>query len=94
MIIAWMESRPCLRIHVFWEGFHGVTHKYYMNFKSVRNANLWHINSEICEQFNAFIQCIKYTGTHVTQGHFCFFFAIHDFIMAAKENENIYQNMK
>lgn len=58
----------------FWEDiFHGVSHKCYLNYKSVRIANLRHVNSEICEQFNAFIQCIKYTATHLSQSHFCFF---------------------
>ena len=31
------------------------------------------INTEICEQFNGFLQCIKYTGSHLSQEHFMFF---------------------
>ena len=31
------------------------------------------INSEICEQFNSYLQCIKCTGSHLSQSHFMFF---------------------
>ena len=31
------------------------------------------VNSEICEQFNSYLQCIKYTATHLTQSHFMLF---------------------
>ena len=64
----------------FWHDiFHGYTHKCAKSFNSSRLTNLLMVNSEICEQFNSFIQCIQYTGTHLTQSHFCFFmqFFIH-----------------
>ena len=58
----------------FWHDvFHGVTHVCGDNFKSRRLDHFVGINTEICEQFNSFIQCIKYTGTHLSQSHFCFF---------------------
>ena len=31
------------------------------------------VNNEICEELNAYLQCIKYTGTHLSQAHFVFF---------------------
>ena len=31
------------------------------------------VNTEICEQFNGFLQCIKYTSSHLSQEHFMFF---------------------
>ena len=31
------------------------------------------INLEICEQFNSYLQCVKYTGSHLSQSHFMFF---------------------
>lgn len=58
----------------FWHDlFHGFRHKCGSNYKSSRILALQGLNTEICEQFNAFIQCIKYTATHLTQAHFCFF---------------------
>lgn len=58
----------------FWHDvFHGVSHVCGDNFKSRRIANFTGFNTEICEQFNSFLQCIKYTGTHMSQAHFCFF---------------------
>jgi hypothetical protein len=53
--------------------FHGVNHTCGKNFKCRRLATFSGYNTEICEQFNSFIQCIKYTGTHLSQSHFCFF---------------------
>jgi hypothetical protein len=58
----------------FWHDvFHSFAHKCGPNFKSQRIPSLQGVDSEICEQFNAYIQCIKFTGTHLTQSHFCFF---------------------
>ncbi|WAR10663.1 hypothetical protein MAR_035739 [Mya arenaria] len=38
------------------------------------------VNSEICEQFNSFIQILKKSARQMTQSHFCFYlqFFIHD----------------
>ena len=58
----------------FWHDiFHGFNHKCPYVYRSNRIRSLNLVNSEICEQFNAFIQCIKYTGSHLNQSHFCFF---------------------
>ena len=32
-----------------------------------------HVKSEICEQVNAYLQCIEYTGSHLSQEYFVFF---------------------
>ena len=58
----------------FWHDlFHGVTHKCAGNFKSQRVCGLDGINSEICEQWNSLLQCIKYTASHLSQAHMMFF---------------------
>jgi Kyakuja-Dileera-Zisupton transposase len=58
----------------FWHDiFHGYSHKCSKSFCSTRIRSLRHMNSEICEQFNAYIQCIKYTASHLSQSHFTFF---------------------
>ena len=58
----------------FWHDlFHGITHKCGKCFKSSRVCGMVGINSEICEQFNSYLQCIKYTGSHLSQSHFMFF---------------------
>ena len=58
----------------FWHDlFHGIPHKCGKAFKSSRVSSLTGINSEICEQFNSYLQCIKYTGSHLSQPHSMFF---------------------
>ena len=58
----------------FWHDlFHSIGHKCGLNFKSGRIHGLAGINSEICEQVNSFLQCIKYTGSHLSQENFIFF---------------------
>lgn len=75
----------------FWHDvFHGVTHVCGKNFKSRRIPGLISFNTEICEQFNSFLQCIKYTGTHMSQPHFCFFVQFMIYIWNTKKTE-IYQ---
>ena len=65
----------------FWHDlFHSITHKCGKCFKSSRICGLVGINSEICEQFNSYMQCIKYTGTHLSHVSlyvFCTVFYIH-----------------
>lgn len=55
----------------FHDCFHGFAHKCAKTFRSARLPSL-QVNSEICEQFNSRLQCIKYTGTHLSQGRFVF----------------------
>ena len=58
----------------FWHDlFHSFTHTGGKCFKSSRICGLVGVNSEICEQFNSYLQCIKYTGSHLSQFHFIFF---------------------
>ena len=58
----------------FWHDlFHGIQHKCGEIFKSTRVSGFKGVNSEICEQFNSYLQCIKYTGSHLSQPHFMFF---------------------
>jgi hypothetical protein len=58
----------------FWHDiFHRFSHKCSKSFCSSRIMSLHHINSEICEQFNSYLQCIKYTASHLQQSHFTFF---------------------
>ena len=59
-------------VRFFQDLFHGVTHKCGYSFDFGRLSDLQFINSECCEQFNAYIQCIKYTATHLSQPHFIF----------------------
>ena len=53
--------------------FHGCNHTCVPCFKSTRVQGLSHINSEICEQFNSYLQSIKFTGSHLSQTHFMLF---------------------
>ena len=58
----------------FWHDlFHFIGHMCGVNFKSGRVLEVEYVNTEICEQVNSFLQCIKYTGTHLSQNHFTFF---------------------
>jgi hypothetical protein len=50
--------------------FHSFTHVCGDVFKSTRVQGLEGVNTEICEQFNAFLQCIKYTASKMIQSHF------------------------
>ena len=57
----------------FWHDlFHSIGHVCGINFKSGHVRGLEGVNTEICEQWNSFLQCIKYTGSHLTQDHFSF----------------------
>ena len=58
----------------FWHDlFHSIGHVCGCNYKSRRVMGLEALNTEICEQVNSFLQCIKYTGSHLSQDHFCLF---------------------
>ena len=58
----------------FWHDlFHAIGHLCGINFKSGRVLGLEGVNTEICEQVNSFLQCIKFTGAHLSQDHFTFF---------------------
>ena len=56
----------------FWHDlFHSFVHLCGKMFRS-RRLPFLNVNSEIAEQYNSFIQCIKYTGSHLSQSKFCF----------------------
>jgi hypothetical protein len=58
----------------FWHDlFHSVGHVCGDNFKSGRVEGLLGLNTEICEQVNSYLQCIKYTASHLSQAHMVFF---------------------
>ena len=58
----------------FWHDiFHSITHLCGDGFKSERVIGLQGINTEVCEQFNSFLQCIKFTASHLSQVHFMLF---------------------
>ena len=58
----------------FWHDvFHGLSHKCPFVYSFKRMGDSLNVNTEICEQFNSYIQCIKFTGSHLSQSHFCFF---------------------
>ena len=58
----------------FWHDlFHSIRHLCGCNYKSRRVLGLEALNTEICEQVNSFLQCIKYTGSHLSHDYFCFF---------------------
>ena len=66
-------------VSMYHDIFHGFSHKCSFCYKSSRIRSLSNVNSEICEQFNSYLQSLKYTATHLTQQKFCFFiqFFIH-----------------
>ena len=75
----------------FWHDlFHAITHLCGNNYKSGRVNSLDGINSEICEQTNSYLQCIKFTCSHLSQNHMVLFFQFFLFLMN-KEKTNKFQ---
>jgi len=61
----------CVR---FWHDlFHGINHICGDCFKSQRVLGLSDTDTEVCEQFNSYLQCIKYTASHFGQANFMLF---------------------
>ena len=60
-------------VRFFHDIFHGFTHKCSCAFRSSRLQGFESVNSEICEQFNSFLQNIKKSARQMTQEHFCFY---------------------
>ena len=66
----------------FWHDlFHFMGHLCGINFKSGRILGQEGVNTEICEQVNSFLQCIQYTGPHLSQDHFTFFLQFFLYLM-------------
>jgi hypothetical protein len=58
----------------FWHDlFHGFPHNCGEGFKSQRVPQLRGLNTEQAEQFNSYLQCVKYTANHLSQVHSMFF---------------------
>ena len=55
----------------FHDVFHSYNHKCAKTYRSRRVSHL-KVNSEICEQFNAKLQSLKYVGSHMRQDRFMF----------------------
>lgn len=73
----------------FWHDiFHGYTHKCSAAYNSSRIPSLSRLNTEICEQFNAYLQCIKYTASHLSQSHFVFFVQFFMFLWNEQKTTN------
>ena len=72
-----LNRKPELFKHTqFWHDlFHLIGNVCGINFKSGRVLGLKGVHSEICEQVNSYLQCIKYTPTHLSQEHFAFLFS-------------------
>ena len=58
-----------LSTRFFHDIFHGFPHKCGNCFKAHRVCGLAGLDTEICEQFNSYLGCIKYTGSHLSQEH-------------------------
>ena len=58
-----------------------------INFKSTKVEGLDGVNSEICEQVNSYLQCIKYTGSHLSQEHFVFFLQFFLYLLNKEKTE-------
>lgn len=74
------ESGYYKNVRFFHDVFHSYAHKCSYAFKSRRLQGFESVNSEICEQFNSFIQCIKKSARQMNQSHFCFYlqFFLHE----------------
>ena len=58
------------RVQLFHDIFHGYARKCSCAYRLSRLQGFGFINSEICEQFNAFIQCIKSSARQMSREHF------------------------
>ena len=78
----------------FWHDlFHLVGHVCGINFKSGRVLGLKGVNTEICEQVNSYLQCIKYTATHLSQEHFTFFVQFFLYLMNKEKTKNFHRQV-
>ena len=81
------ESGYYKDVRFFHDIFHGYTHKCSCAFRSSRLQGFESVNSEICEQFNSFLQNIKKSARQMTQEHFCFYlqFFLHQWNIRKKD---------
>lgn len=86
----WRNCRFCHDI------FHGFSHKCPFVYTSKRIPSLdAGVNTEICEQFNSYIQKIKYSARAMSQSHFMFYlqFFIHKWNQEKEKTFQAEQNM-
>ena len=77
----------------FWHDlFHSVGHVCGDNFKFCHVEGLEGLNTEICEQVNAYLQCIKYTGAHLSQEGFMFFTQFFLYLLNQKKIKKFRKN--
>ena len=67
------ESGYYQDVNFFHDIFHGYSHHCSETHDTKRLDGIQKANTEICEQFNSFLQCIKYTSKQMRQDHFVFF---------------------
>ena len=85
-----LNRDPELFKHIqFWHDlFYLVGHVCGINFKSGTVLGLKGVNSEICGQVNSYLQCFKYTATHLSQEHFAFFGQFFLYLMNKDKTRN------
>ena len=88
------ESGYYKSVRFFHDIFHGFGHKCSCAYKSSRLQDFESVNSEICEQFNAFIQCIKPSAQQMNQEHFCFYLQFFLDIWNEKKEEKFLKRLK
>ena len=75
-------------MRVWHDLFHGFNHTCMPVFNSKRVEGL-ELNSEICEQFNAYLQSIKFTGSHLSQPNFMLFSQFMIFLWNREKTERV-----
>lgn len=58
------------RCHIHHDVFHSVNHTCPECYKSHRFIQLRAYNTEICEQFNSYLNVVKFTASHLTMSHY------------------------
>ena len=77
----------------FWHDlFHSVGDVCGENFKSKCVQGLEGLNTEICEEVNSYLQCIKYTGAHLSKEKVMFFTQFFLYPLNKKKTRNFKRN--
>jgi len=77
----------------FHDIFHGFSHKCGSCFRCERLVGMNAFNTSICEQFNAFMQCVKQSAKLMSQTHFNFYVQFFVHIWNVKKAEFFKQKM-
>ena len=81
------------RTRFFHDIFHSYNHKCASTYQSSRIGTLQHVDSEICEQFNAFVGRLTHVCSHLSQSHFCFLIQLMIYGWNKRKTERITQLM-